>query len=68
MVCWQGPPDFESGLATKVRFLPGEPAERSEAADREGIWGAARAAARDELASGRGSFPGSQDANFGVKE
>ena len=25
LVCWQGPPDFESGLATKVRFLPGEP-------------------------------------------
>src|SRR5450631_316888 len=24
LVCWQGPPDFESGLATKVRFLPGE--------------------------------------------
>src|ERR1019366_2371712 len=25
LVCWQGPPDFESGVATKVRFLPGEP-------------------------------------------
>src|SRR5512133_378712 len=25
LVCWQGPPDFESGLATMVRFHPGEP-------------------------------------------
>ncbi|CCI53682.1 hypothetical protein BN13_440007 [Nostocoides jenkinsii Ben 74] len=24
LVCWQGPPDFESGLATLVRFQPGE--------------------------------------------
>src|ERR1019366_9305504 len=28
VVCWQGPPDFESGVATKVRFLPGEPRAR----------------------------------------
>ena len=25
LVCRQGPPDFESGLATQVRLLPGEP-------------------------------------------
>ncbi len=29
LVCWQGPPDFESGLATLVRFQPGERPDRA---------------------------------------
>ena len=53
MVCWQGPPDFESGQATKVRFLPGELIEARDLSLRPSVLTMARAIRGSTQASGK---------------